>query len=408
MRKQLESYLERAPEIVFEWNDPESEARGWVVINSLKGGAAGGGTRMRKGLTRNEVEALAKTMEIKFRVCGPSIGGAKSGIDFDPSDPRKRAVLQRWFKAIKPLLENYYGTAGDLNIDEKTEVRPFLQALGINHPQFGVLEGHYQYSDETKQSVLDRLKSGCEIPVRSENYSPKPATDSYGTIDLITGFGVFESIKQYYKIFKGESLEGKKVFIQGWGNVGAAAGWYLAKEGAKLVLIQDKDGYVQSSEGFSFEAVTDFMNTKVNNSVQDGLKVNKALEIHQLQEFQVDIFIPAAASKLVKPEFIEVLIKNGLDLISCGANVPFYEDALIFGSLTQKIDQEVSLIPDFIANCGVARLFAYLMGNEGPVTEEAIFNDITNTIKNAISELSKSSINPKNLTERALSIYTGN
>ena len=90
---------------MFEWNDPETDAKGWVVINSLKGGAAGGGTRMRKGLTKEEVMSLAKVMEIKFSVCGPAIGGAKSGIDFDPRDPRRTEVLERWYKAVFPLLK---------------------------------------------------------------------------------------------------------------------------------------------------------------------------------------------------------------------------------------------------------------------------------------------------------------
>ena len=44
-------------------------------------------------------------MEIKFTVAGPPIGGAKSGINFDPKDPRKREVLERWFAAAKPLLK---------------------------------------------------------------------------------------------------------------------------------------------------------------------------------------------------------------------------------------------------------------------------------------------------------------
>ena len=95
MKELLRKYEETEPEIIFEWNDRETEARGWVVINSLRGGAAGGGTRMRKGLDKNEVVSLAKTMEIKFTVSGPAIGGAKSGIDFDPSDPRKKGVLER-------------------------------------------------------------------------------------------------------------------------------------------------------------------------------------------------------------------------------------------------------------------------------------------------------------------------
>lgn len=44
---------------------------------------------MRRGLDRREVESLAKTMEVKFTVSGPAIGGAKSGIDFDPTDPAR-------------------------------------------------------------------------------------------------------------------------------------------------------------------------------------------------------------------------------------------------------------------------------------------------------------------------------
>ena len=62
MKNLLTRFEEKAPEIVFEWHDTETTARGWVVINSLRGGAAGGGTRMRRGLDRREVESLAKTM----------------------------------------------------------------------------------------------------------------------------------------------------------------------------------------------------------------------------------------------------------------------------------------------------------------------------------------------------------
>src|SRR5215470_15814016 len=108
MKELLKRYETKTPEIVFEWADAETGAKGWTVINSLRGGAAGGGTRMRRGLDRREVESLAKTMEVKFTVSGPPIGGAKSGIDFDPSDPRRHDVLKRWFRAVSPLLKSYY------------------------------------------------------------------------------------------------------------------------------------------------------------------------------------------------------------------------------------------------------------------------------------------------------------
>ena len=75
IKELLQKYENKSPEIVFHWNDPETNAEGWTVINSLRGGAAGGGTRMRKGLDMNEVLSLAKTMEVKFTVSGPLIGG---------------------------------------------------------------------------------------------------------------------------------------------------------------------------------------------------------------------------------------------------------------------------------------------------------------------------------------------
>lgn len=408
MNNFLQDYLNKPAEIVFEWNDPQSEAKAWLVINSLTGGAAGGGTRMRKGLTRREVEDLAKTMEIKFKVCGPSIGGAKSGIDFDPQDPRKEEVLQRWFTAIKPLLSNYYGTAGDLNIDERKEVRPFLLDMGINHPQFGVLEGHFHYPDHTKNEVLEQLKKGCALMVKSEKFNPSKESALYSTIDLITGYGVYQSIVAFYKIFKQQTVSGKRVAIQGWGNVGAAAGWYLSQAGAKLVLIQDKEGFIVNNQGFDQEAVSDFMNQKINHTIPSDQKRHASDLDQELEKLQIDLFIPAAASKLVAESSYDMMKRNGLELIACGANVPFKEEGLLFGPLTEKIDRELALIPDFIANCGVARLFAYLMQKDVEISEEAIFQDIEDTMHDAISQLYTQTQQAVKLSENALRYYAKN
>ena len=160
MKKLLDAYENKKPEVVFEWSDSQTEAEGWVVINSLRGGAAGGGTRMRKGLNKHEVVSLAKTMEVKFTVAGPAIGGAKSGINFDPKDPRKEGVLKRWYAAIAPLLKNYYGTGGDLNVDEIHEVIPITVNLGVEHPQEGVFNGHFKPSAEQKKTIIKQLQDG--------------------------------------------------------------------------------------------------------------------------------------------------------------------------------------------------------------------------------------------------------
>ncbi len=195
MREALRRFEEKTPEIVFEWTDQPTGAKGWVVINSLRGGAAGGGTRMRKGLDRREVESLAKTMEVKFTVSGPAIGGAKSGIDFDPADPRKREVLDRWFKAVIPLLKNYYGTGGDLNIDELHEVIPITEQYGLWHPQEGVVRGHLGANQGASVRIVGQLRTGVSKLVEDPAYSP--LIGRYAIADMITGWGVAESVRHF-------------------------------------------------------------------------------------------------------------------------------------------------------------------------------------------------------------------
>ena len=196
----LNKYRSRPPAVVFEWHDTETEAEGWVVINSLRGGAAGGGTRMRKGLNRNEVESLAKIMEIKFSVSGPAIGGAKSGINFDPADPRKRDVLKRWFAAVTPLLKHYYGTGGDLNIDEVHEVIPITEDLGLWHPQEGVVNGHFQPRDNEKIHLIGQLRYGVSKVLEDARFTPLDSGLKYRSADMITGYGVAGAMWQAQQV----------------------------------------------------------------------------------------------------------------------------------------------------------------------------------------------------------------
>src|SRR5215204_5057803 len=226
MKELLQQFENKEPEIFFNWKDPETEAEGWTVINSLRGDAAGGGTRMRKGLDMNEVLSLAKTMEVKFTVSGPAIGGAKSGINFDPNDPRKHDVLQRWYAAVMPLLKYYYGTGGDLNVDEIHEVIPITEDVGIWHPQEGVFTGHFKPTEPQKVNRIGQLRRGVIKLIEDAEFTPA-LSKKYTIADMCTGYGVAEAVRHYYELWGGE-LKGKRAVVQGWGNVGAAAGFYLA------------------------------------------------------------------------------------------------------------------------------------------------------------------------------------
>jgi glutamate dehydrogenase/leucine dehydrogenase len=402
MKDLLQKFENKEPEIVFNWKDPETEAEGWTVINSLRGGAAGGGTRMRKGLDMNEVLSLAKTMEVKFSVSGPAIGGAKSGINFDPSDPRKKGVLERWYKAVSPLLKNYYGTGGDLNVDEIHEVIPMTEDCGVWHPQEGVFNGHFKPTEADKINRIGQLRQGVIKVIENPNFSPD-VSRKYTVADMITGYGVAEAVRHYYDIYGGD-VKGKKAIVQGFGNVGSAAAFYLAEMGAKIVGIIDRDGGLINEEGFSFEEITKlFLNKDGNKLVAENMIPFD--EINQkIWKIEAQIFAPCAASRLVQKSQIDEMIASGLEVISCGANVPFADKEIFFGPIMEETDKKVSLIPDFISNCGMARVFAYFMEKKVQMTDEAIFSDTSSIIKNAIQKAYNLNSDKKNISATAFEI----
>ena len=402
MKKLLDQYENKNPEIVFEWNDSQTEAKGWVVINSLRGGAAGGGTRMRIGLNKHEVVSLAKTMEVKFTVAGPSIGGAKSGINFDPKDPRKEGVLKRCYAAITPLLKNYYGTGGDLNVDEIHEVIPITNELGVEHPQEGVFNGHFKPSPEEKSKIISQLQKGVLLPIQNTSLTPK-VENNYTVADMITGYGVSVAVEHFYNLHN-ESIKDKRIIIQGWGNVGSAAAFYQAQSGGKIVGIIDQEGGLINEDGFTFEEIRQLFLNKNGNKLSSD-KMESFDEINsKIWDIGAEVFIPAAASRLVTQNQVERMIEGGLEVISCGANVPFADKEIFFGSISEFTDERLSVIPDFIANCGMARVFAYLMKADVNMTDTALFEDTSNTIMNALKKSHKINSTRKNISKTSFEI----
>jgi glutamate dehydrogenase/leucine dehydrogenase len=390
--KLIQKYESKQPEIVFEWKDSETEAEGWVVINSLRGGAAGGGTRMRKGLNKHEVTSLAKTMEIKFAIAGPAIGGAKSGINFDPADPRKKGVLERWYKAVMPLLKTYYGTGGDLNVDEIHEVIPITEKLGLFHPQEGVVNGHFKVDAISTKKRLANLTGGVSKKLTDLRFIPADDKNLV-TADMITGYGVAEAVRHYYGIWGG-NVNMKRAIIQGWGNVGAAAAYYLSLYGVMIVGIIDRNGGLIKNTGFSKDEIKEmFLNKQGNTLVHPDMLSYEEVNA-KIWDIGAEIFVPAAASRLLTKEQVDRMVEGELEVISCGANVPFADEEIFMGAVANYTDDQVAVIPDFIANCGMARVFAYCQSNdEVDLTDEAIFKDSSKVIWQAMMRLHQ--FNPK-------------
>jgi glutamate dehydrogenase/leucine dehydrogenase len=342
-------------------------------------------------------------MEVKFTVAGPAIGGAKSGINFDPNDPRKEGVLKRWFAAVAPLLKTYYGTGGDLNVDEIHEVIPITEANGVWHPQEGVFNGHFQPNSNQKIHRIGQLQKGVSHTLTSSLYSPD-VTKNYLVADMITGYGVCVSIEQYYNIWGGE-LKGKKILIQGWGNVGSAAAFYLAQKGAKIVGIIDRVGGLINPEGLSFEEVRDLFLSKNGNALAHPNLLSYEEVNDRIWDLQADVFVPCAGSRMLNQNQLERLINAGVSVISSGANVPFADPEIFFGPTAGYADEHLALIPDFIANCGMARVFAYLMSNDlEEIDETLIFKDTEQTIANALKNVHSKNASTKHLAKSAFEI----
>ncbi len=403
MKDLLSKFENKRPEIVFEWKDALTEAEGWVVINSLRGGAAGGGTRMRVGLDKREVESLAKTMEVKFTVAGPAIGGAKSGINFDPKDPRKKDVLKRWFAAVSPLLKTYYGTGGDLNVDEIHEVIPMTEDCGVWHPQEGVFNGHFKPNDDQKINRIGQLQRGVAKVLQDKTYSPE-LSNNYVVADMITGYGVAASIEHYYNIWGGP-LAGKRVLVQGWGNVGSAAAYYLSQKGAKIVGIIDRVGGLIQTEGFTFEQIKALFINKNGNELSAPDMLSYEQVNSTFWSTPADIFIPCAGSRMITEDQLDQLLSAGVEVISSGANVPFADQEIFFGPIAEKADASLALIPDFIANCGMARVFAYLMSSDLDSLEDAlIFEDASETIRKALAHTHQINSSTRGIAKTAFEI----
>ena len=136
---------------------------------------------------------------------------------------------------------------------------------------------------------------------------------------MITGYGVAQSIKHYYSIWAAStgsattspgsathstgsamhstgsatlSVVGKKVIVQGWGNVGSAGAYYLSQQGAKIVGIIDRVGGLINEEGFSFEEIKQlFLNKNGNELVHSNLLSYEEVN-SKIWDIHADVFIP--------------------------------------------------------------------------------------------------------------------
>lgn len=378
------AFLRIPPELTIAWTDPVTGARAWLIANSQRGGAFGGGTRMRPGVHPREVVYLAKAMELKFAIAGPPIAGAKTGIDFDPADPRKRGVLERWYRAIAPVLRDRYGTGGDFGVDEVLDVLPAFERLGLGHPQTGVIRGHLRPADEDFPGIVRRMEQGVSAALAS-HWTLEGS--GFVVADVITGFGVAAAVRRYHER-TGRGLDGVRVVIEGFGNVGAACALYLARAGARIVGIGDARSVLIEPEGLSAAEVEDLLRRRTDKLLpRDDPRAAARTDDDILADTPADVFVCAALSGSLTDARLARLAKSGVSVIASGANQPFREAKIGSVRVARAADRRFAVLPDILANCGMARTFSYLLESGAEPCCAPIFECVERTIADTLDEV---------------------
>ncbi len=331
----MNMYDEFGPEKILEVYDAKTEMRGFVVIDNTKLGPGKGGIRMRPSVTKEEVFRLARTMTWKCSLAGLPFGGAKSGIIANPKKLQKeqiseqgsddaqkqvsdkKAIVEAFSKALKPVSPKLYVAAPDMNMAEE-EMEWFANANG------------------DMKSCTGKPKSMGGIP------------HELGS----TGFGVYHSTLIALKHMN-VKVGGVSFAVEGFGNVGWFVAKYLTKAGAKLVAASDSKGLIYNKEGLDFEELAKVKKEqKTVTKYEDG----EVMDSNKILDIQADVLITAAIPDLVKDEDVPRL---KFKLIVQGSNI-----AMSYEAEKQFHDKGILVVPDFVANAGgvISSYIEYIEG----------------------------------------------
>jgi len=293
--------------------------RGYRVQHNNALGPYKGGLRYHPAVDIDEVRALAAWMTWKTAIANIPLGGAKGGIQIEPS-----AYSTQELERI---------------------TRRFTFALGSNiGPDYDVPAPDVNTNPQIMAWILDTYLSTLRPQERNRSLhvvtgKPIELGGSVGR-DKATGQGIVFMIERWAED-RGFDLSGSTYFIQGFGNVGAWAARLMKPLGAKLVAVEDVSGAIMKKNGIDADDLADHV---VENGVIAGYPGTTPVDHQAFMATEADIFIPAALENQITAETAPLL---KVDLVAEGANGPTNLDG---GRILRE--KGVEVLPDILCNAG--------------------------------------------------------
>jgi glutamate dehydrogenase (NAD(P)+) len=357
--------VDREPFLETTWTDPVTGRKGYVVIDRLVNGLAGGGTRMRAGVTLDEVRRLARTMSIKNGAISVPGGGAKGGLDIDPHDPEARAMLVRFVRAMRPWLETYWGTAEDMGTTQELLDGVFSE-VGLGTSVRAALN-----RSGDPDAALKRLSEGLAVKV-----------GGVGLADTVGGFGVAEAAAAAAE-HKGWKLEGMRASVQGFGAMGGSSARRLAELGARVVAVADVQGTVANDEGLDVEALIKGRSPLGDIDRAALGPADRQLPREAWLDVDAEILVPAAVADAIDAGNVDRVKAR---LVVEAANIPTTEEAQ-----RRLHERGVTVIPDFVANGGTNAWFWWVLLGQIDSTAESAYRAISENMRRTVQAILEAS-----------------
>jgi glutamate dehydrogenase (NAD(P)+) len=287
---------------------------GYRVQHSSARGPMKGGLRYHPSMDEDHAASLASLMTWKTAVVDVPYGGAKGGINCDPSK-LSDAELYRITTTFVGLIKEVIGPTIDIPAPD----------VNTNAKVMGWIMDEYSKYYGFSPGVV----------------TGKPV-DLFGSLgrDEATGRGIMYTLEACLEETK-RKLSDVSVAIQGFGNVGSHAARLIADRGGKVVAVSDVNGGIANDQGIDILALLTWVSE--NEGVQ-GFPGAEAIEGHEVLSYKTDVLIPAAMEDAITAENAEQV---RAEIIVEAANGPLTAEAHDI-----LVSRGVTVIPDILANAG--------------------------------------------------------